>query len=221
MSQPCPPRWESRSGSTCCFPYPGPGSEWAARCSFRTPPGAPPPSPPRRRGRGRRRGSRASTSASAGPAHAEQYDEVEVDQQDRRVRIAARERAANHPVSRDPHRGRDQADLDRTEPAGRRRRHASHRRDGVGLVADRDPRAAVPGRHPGRRDRDADRALRDRHGTGHRRGDARRSSTASRRTPGCATSSKGSRASWSGPVCTRVSSVRRRSASSTSRATAG
>ena len=133
----------------------------------------------------------------------------------------AGERAADHPVSRDPHRGRDQADLDRTEPACRRRRHAPRGRDRVGLVADRDPRAAVPVRHPGRRGRDADRAIRDRHRTGHRRRDARALPRPAgprldaqhlRRVRGRPGPGRSARA---------VSSVRRRSASSTSRATAG
>ena len=80
-----------------------------------------------------------------------------------------RERAAHRPVSRDHARRRDPAGLDRADHPGRRRRHATRGRDRIGLVADRDPRAAVPVQHLGRRGGRPDRALRDRDRSGHRR----------------------------------------------------
>ena len=125
------------------------------------------------------------------------------------------------PYARDPPRGRDQDDLDRTDPAGRRRRLSPDGRDRVGLVADRDPRAAVPVRHPGRGGRHADRALRDGDRPDHRRRDAR----ALPRAAGARLDAQHLRGVRGRPGPGRsaraVSSVRRRSASSTSRATAG
>ena len=125
------------------------------------------------------------------------------------------------PLPREPACGRHQADLDRTDACGSPATASAGwpRPSRTGGGPRSSSRCSEPVSRPPRSA--PDRALRDRDAARSPTTRCSRCSTGSRPTPGCATSSKASRASWSGPVCTSASSVRRRSASSTSPATRG